>query len=292
MKVLVIGARGMLGQAVMRTWSDLEPVGLDLPDLDITNPPQIARTLDLYQPTVVINCAAYTAVDDCESNELTANRVNGTAVGYLAKACTLRNVRLIHVSTDYVFDGNNANGYREDAPLAPINAYGRSKAKGEHEIVSNAHQYYLVRTSWLYGPGGNPKPLPDAWVRGQGNFVTTMLDLAKTKPELRVVNDQHGKPTYTRDLAVFMKQLALDHAPSGIYHGVNEGETTWYDFTRGIFRQTKITTPVRPCTSAEFPRPAKRPAYSTLLNTKRPLMRPWTEALGDYLIEIGYPVKG
>lgn len=267
----------MLGQAVMRTWSDLEPVGLDLPDLDITNPPAIARALDLYQPTVVVNCAAYTAVDDCETNEQTANRVNGTAVGYLAKACVLRNVRLVHISTDYVFDGNNDKGYREDAPLDPINAYGRSKAKGEREILANAHQFYLIRTSWLYGPGGT-------------NFVMTMLELAKTKPELKVVNDQHGKPTYTNDLAVFIKQLVLDHAPSGIYHGVNEEETTWYDFTCEIFRQTKITTPVMPCTSAEFPRPAKRPAYSTLLNTKRPLMRPWTETLRDYLAELGYSV--
>ncbi len=274
MKILVTGAGGMLGQAVMRTWSDLEPVGLDLPDLDITNPPQIARTLDLYQPTVVINCAAYTAVDDCETNEQTANRVNGTAVGYLAKACTLRNVRLIHVSTDYVFDGNNEHGYREDAPLAPLNAYGRSKAKGEHEIVSKAHQYYLIRTSWLYGPGNK-------------NFVTTMLDLAQTKPELKVVNDQHGKPTYTRDLAVFIKQLVLDRAPSGVYHGVNEGETTWYEFAVEIFRLAGLKNKVKSCTSEEFPRPAKRPAYSTLLNTKRPLMRPWTEALGDYLSVMG-----
>ncbi len=277
MKTLVTGASGMLGQAVMQTWSDLDPIGFDLPELDITNPPAIARALDLYQPDAVMNCAAYTAVDKCETEETKANHVNGTAVGYLAKACTLRNVRLIHISTDYVFAGTNSAGYPEDAPLAPLNAYGRSKAKGEHEIVNNAHQYYLIRTSWLYGPGGN-------------NFVKTMLDLAKTKPELKVVNDQHGKPTYTRDLAVFIKQLLLDHAPSGIYHGVNEGKTTWYDFTREIFRLANVNTPVVPCTSTEFPRPAKRPAYSTLLNTKRPLMRPWTEALRDYLAEIGYPV--
>lgn len=273
MKTLVTGASGMLGQAVMQTWSDLDPIGFDLPDLDITNPPQIAKVLDLYQPSVVVNCAAYTAVDKCEADELMANRVNGTAVEFLAKACKLRDIRLIHISTDYVFDGNNEQGYRENEKVDPVNAYGKSKAKGEHEIIANAHQYYLVRTSWLYGPNGK-------------NFVTTMLDLAKTQPELKVVNDQHGKPTYTRDLAVFLKQLVLTHAPSGIYHGVNEEETTWYDFTREIFSQAGISTPVIPCTSDEFPRPAKRPTWSTLLNTKRPLMRPWKEALADYLQRI------
>lgn len=277
MKTLVTGASGMLGQAVMETWSDMDPVGFDLPDLDITNPPHIAKILDLYQPNVLVNCAAYTAVDKCEDDELIAGRVNGTAVGFLAKACKLRDIRLIHISTDYVFDGNNDQGYREDAAIAPVNAYGRTKAKGEREIISNAHQYYLVRTSWLYGPGGK-------------NFVTTMLELAKTNPELKVVNDQHGKPTYTRDLAIFLKQLVLDRAPSGVYHGVNEEQTTWYDFTREIFKQANVSTPVVPCSSAEFPRPAKRPLYSTLVNTKRPPMRPWIEALRDYLAEIGYPI--
>lgn len=275
MKVLVIGARGMLGQAIMRTWSEFDPVGLDQPDIDITNPPSIVRQFDLYQPTVVVNCAAFTAVDLCETEELKASHVNGTAVGFLAKACTPRNIRLIHISTDYVFDGAKNAGYREDDLPAPMNAYGRSKAKGEAQLQALAHQFYLVRTSWLYGQGGK-------------NFVTTMLDLAKTKPELKVVNDQHGKPTFTDDLAAFIKTLLLEHAPTGIYHGVNEGETTWYDFTREIFRQANVTTSVVPCTSAEFPRPAKRPEWSTLLNTKRPWLRPWPEALRDYLLQLGY----
>lgn len=286
MKTLVTGANGMLGQAVMDTWSDMDPIGFDLPDLDITSPPQIAKILDLYQPSVLVNCAAYTNVDKCEDDELMAGRVNGTAVGFLAKACKLRDIRLIHISTDYVFDGSNGQGYAEDAAIAPVNAYGRTKAKGEREIISNAHQFYLVRTSWLYGPNGK-------------NFVSTMLDLAKTPSSpapsatpsqaggvIKVVNDQHGKPTYTRDLAIFIKQLVLDHAPSGIYHGVNEEQTTWYDFTREIFKQAGVKTPVSPCTSDEFPRPAKRPTWSTLLNTKRPKVRPWVEALADYLVTI------
>ncbi len=279
MKTLVIGSKGMLGQAVMETWFDLDPIGADLPDVDITNPSSIARALDLYQPTVVVNCAAFTAVDKCEEDELVANHVNATAVGHLAKACQLRNIRLIHISTDYVFDGNNEHGYTEDGTIAPVNAYGRTKANGEKELMANAHLFYLVRTSWLYGSGGK-------------NFVSTMLELAKTKPELKVVNDQHGKPTYTKDLAVFLKHLVVNRSPSGVYHGVNEEETTWFDFTKEIFSQAGISTPVVPCSSDEFPRPAKRPQWSTLLNTKQPLMRPWKEALRDYLTELGYGIYG
>jgi dTDP-4-dehydrorhamnose reductase len=276
-KILITGARGMVGQAVMRTWSEFGPIGLNLPELDITNPLQIAQILDLYKPAVLINCAAYTAVDACETNESTANLVNGTAVGYLAEACAKRSIRLVHISTDYVFDGQNKKGYREDADWEPINAYGRSKALGEKEIIARAADFYLVRTSWLYGSGGK-------------NFVSTMLELAKSKPELKVVNDQHGKPTYTTDLALFIKQLVLDNAPNGIYHGVNESETTWFDFTREIFKLANISIPVTPCTSDEFPRLATRPAWSTLLNTKQPPLRPWGGALRDYLAELGYPI--
>lgn len=279
MKPLILGARGMLGQSIMRLWAEFEPVGLDQPDIDITHPPSIAKALELYSPDVVVNCAAFTAVDACETDELKAQHVNATAVGHLAKACASRSIRLVHISTDYVFDGTNRNGYAENAKPAPVSAYGRTKAKGEHELLTHGHLYYLVRTSWLYGQGGK-------------NFVATMLELGKSKPELKVVNDQHGKPTFTDDLAIFIKELCLSHAPTGIYHGVNEGETTWYEFTREIFQQAAIETPVQPCTTAEFPRPAKRPEWSTLLNTKRPQLRHWSLALRDYLTQIGYSTEG
>lgn len=277
MKSMIIGAKGMLGQAVMTAWADLNPVGRDLPEIDITNPASIAAALDAEQPNIVVNCAAYTAVDKCETEEMLATKINGTAVGYVAKACAQRKIKLIHISTDYVFDGQQESGYQEKAMLDPLNAYGRSKAVGEKELMANTDDYYLVRTSWLYGPGGK-------------NFVTTMLNLAKTKTELKVINDQHGKPTYTRDLAMFLKQLVLDHAPSGIYHGVNEQETTWYDFAQTIFKEAGVHMSVQPCTSAEYPLPAKRPAWSTLLNTQRPPLRPWVDALRDYLSELGYPI--
>lgn len=285
MKVLVLGANGMLGRAMMETWSDHAVVGLDLPDLDITRPPEIARKFELYQPQLVVNCAAYTAVDQCESDEAEADLVNGTAVGYVAKACDVRKVPLIHISTDYVFDGQRSAGYAEDAQPAPINAYGRTKEHGERQLWLNTKRAWLVRTSWLYGPNG-----PSSGSGQAKNFVTTMIELGRSKPELKIVNDQHGKPTSTRDLAEFTKSLVTDRAAYGVYHGINEQETTWYEFALEIFRLARIFTPVHPCTSAEFPRPAKRPTWSTLLNTKRPPLRPWPEALRDYLLELGYTV--
>lgn len=289
MNVLVIGANGMLGQAVMDTWQDVHVLGRDSSEFDITDPVYVRRVMAELRPKVVINCAAYTNVDDCEKNEAMATKVNGTAVGYLAKACADQKATLVHISTDYVFDGLNEDGYREDdIPTTPVNAYGRTKLHGEEQLMRNAERYYLVRTSWLYGPNGNPAPGVDAPMRSKENFVRTMLDLAQTKPELRVVSDQHGKPTYTRDLAAFIKHLVLDRAPYGIYHGVNEEPTTWFDFAKEILTQAGYATPVKPVSSAEFPRPAKRPAWSILLNTKRPLLRPWPEALRDYLSEMGY----
>lgn len=279
MKTLIIGAQGMLGQTMLDVFADCNPVGVDLGELDITEPRDISRALDAYRPTAVVNCAAFTAVDECETKEKVADRINGTAVGYLAKATETSKIPLVHISTDYVFSGTNSSGYDEAAvPDQPSNAYGRTKLHGEQQLLQHASRHYLVRTSWLYGRGGK-------------NFVQTMLELGKTKPELKVVDDQHGKPTYTRDLAGFVKSLLVGRAPYGVYHGVNEEATTWYEFTREIFRQTGLTTPIQPCASSDFPRPAKRPEWSILLNTKRPPLRSWREAVRDYLQEIGYGVE-
>ncbi len=290
MKVLITGAKGMLGQAMLDVFADSDPIGVDLAELDITKPQEISRALELYRPSAVINCAAYTAVDDCEvkEKEELASRINGTAVGYLAKATEVHKIPLVHISTDYIFSGTNPDGYAEDYPPGPpVNAYGRTKLHGEEQLIRNASRHYLVRTSWLYGAGG-----PSASSGGPNNFVETMIRLGETKPELQVVNDQHGKPTYTRDLAGFIKRLLVDRAPYGVYHGVNEQATTWFDFTQEIFRQTGCSTPIKPCSSEAFPRPAKRPEWSILLNTKQPLLRPWTEALRDYLHEVGYSAGG
>lgn len=276
MKVLVLGHRGMLGQAIMKTWTDFEVIGADRQELDIAKPEEVTQALRTHQPKVVMNCAAYTGVDDCETHELEADLINGTAVGHIAQACQACDAILVHISTDYVFDGQQAAGYTENASTGPINAYGRTKLHGEKELQAFCPEYYLIRTSWLYGPGGK-------------NFVRTMLQLGQTKHEIKVVNDQHGKPTLTTDLSAFIKSLVLERAPYGTYHGINEGATTWYDFARAIFTQARLSVNLVPCSSQEFPRPAQRPAWSILLNTKRPKLRAWDVALRDYLAEINYP---
>lgn len=275
--ILLLGSCGMLGTAFQELFASTPQknvVAWDKEELDITDDKAVQAALAELKPDIVVNCAAYTDVDGAETNEELANRINGDAVGFLAHACKAASATLVHFSTDYVFDGENADGYAEDAPLAPINAYGRSKALGEKLLQNNTDRFYLVRTSWLYGLNGR-------------NFVATMLKLGREKPELKVVNDQHGKPTSTRDLAVFAWQLVADAAPFGTYHGVNEPETTWFDFTDEIFRLANIQTPIEPCTSAAFPRPARRPTWSSLRNTKRSLLRPWHDALYDYLKDSG-----
>lgn len=283
MKILVIGSNGMLGHAMMDAWFDHEVLGLNLPNFDLTKALQVRHTIATLQPDVVINCAAYTNVDQCETEEALADLINGTGVGYLAKACDAQKVTLVHISTDYVFPGRNRLGYDEQAEPNPVSAYGRTKFHGEQQLWLNTKRAYLVRTAWLFGP------LAPVTGAGLGkNFVQTMLTLGQSKPELKVVNDQYGKPTYTRDLAAFVKRLVIERAPHGTYHGVNEEPTTWYDFAKEIFYQAGITTPIIPCTTEEFPRPAKRPAWGVLLNTKRPSMRSWPEALSDYLLELGY----
>jgi len=271
MKILLLGANGMLAQAVKHVFQDHEVIGYDRPEIDITSQQSVHEICIKEHPEAIINCAAYTAVDLCETEEQTADLVNGVAVGILAQESAALDVPIVHISTDYVFDGLNENGYREDdQPGSPLNAYGRTKLHGEQLLQQHATKYYLVRTSWLYGPGGK-------------NFVTTILSHGRTKPQLKVINDQHGKPTYTRDLAQFILDLLTDKAPYGIYHGVNEEATTWYDFTKEIFSQENLATPVEPCDTTAYPLPAKRPHWSILLNTKRPVMRSWKEALTDYL---------
>ena len=222
------------------------------------------------KPDAIINAAAYTAVDQCESQEELATRVNGDAVGYLAEAAKTLGIPIVHYSTDYVFSGDFSLGYSEDAPRKPLNAYGRSKATGEEHLERSGAKYYLVRTSWLYGKRGK-------------NFVDTMLRLADEKKELRVVNDQHGKPTYAVDLARATKELLTTPRPFGTYHVTNEGETTWYDFAVRILQLAGKQTAVVPVSSKEFPTPAKRPTYSSLINTKLPPIRRLEEALSEYL---------
>ncbi len=276
-KVLIIGAKGMLGHYLMVTFRDLKPVGVDKEELDITDEKMVEKFIFDLRPDLIINAAAYTDVDGCETNKDLAMKVNGYAVGYLARAAEKIGAVSVHYSTDYVFDGQKPDGYKEnDEPANPINVYGESKFLGEKLLKENCQKYYLIRTSWLFGRHGK-------------NFVDTILKFGKEKEELKVVNDQRGKPTYTVDLAKRTKELIDGQYSFGIYHITNEGATTWYDYTLKIFEVFKSLHPeqelakVSPCTSVEFPRPAKRPAWSILINTKVPPSQPWPKAVEEYL---------
>ena len=275
-KVLIIGARGMLGQELAKVFKDLNPLLWDKQEIDITDKKQVKNNISPIHPDLIINAAAYTDVDTAETNQELANQINGQAVGYLAQTASEIGALLVHYSTDYVFDGQQEQGYQEDnQPVNPVNLYGQSKLLGEKLLEQNCQQYYLIRTSGLYGQQGK-------------NFVETILKIAQQKDKIKVVNDQHFKSTYALDLAKQSRELIESKPDFGIYHLTNEGVISWYDFAKEICRiradLTNLKSPdIIPCSAKDFPRPAQRPSYSILLNTKLPLLRSWPNALKDYL---------
>jgi len=254
---LVTGAAGMLGRdltALLAADSGGEQVtALARADLEITDPAAAPAALDKYQPDVVVNCAAWTAVDDAETNEDAALAVNGTAVALLAGACAGRAVTLVHVSTDYVFDGTAEQPYREDQPAAPRTAYGRTKLAGERAVLAALPGAgYVVRTAWLYGAHGK-------------SFVATMLGRARAASPVSVVDDQRGQPTWTADVARQIHALVAAQAPAGVYHATSTGDTTWCGLAREVYARAGADPAlVSPTTTAAYPRPAPRPAYSVL----------------------------
>ncbi|MEW2486493.1 dTDP-4-dehydrorhamnose reductase [Streptomyces sp. NPDC048411] len=256
---LVTGAAGMLGRDVLARLAgeSVTAVAANRVALDIADPASVHAAFDFHRPALVVNCAAWTAVDDAESQEEAALRVNGTGPETLAAACREQGAVLLHVSTDYVFAGDAEKPYPEDAAAGPRSAYGRTKLAGERAVSDTLPDTgYVVRTAWLYGAGGP-------------NFVRTMIKLEGVKDILDVVDDQRGQPTWTADLAdrlVRLGQAALaGTAPAGIYHGTSGGETSWFGFTREIFRLLGADPArVRPTTSDAFVRPAPRPAFSVL----------------------------
>lgn len=249
---LVTGAGGMLGVDVCAA---LDAAGEHFTaatrtDLDIRGP-EACRAAVRGHDTVV-NCAAYTAVDDAESHEAQAFAINAVGAANLARACREFGARMVHVSTDYVFAGDATEPYAEDAPLAPRSAYGRTKAAGEWAVMAHCPESWIVRTAWLYGAGG-------------GNFVKTMARLAAEGETLAVVDDQRGQPTWTVDLAAAILRIVRAGAPFGVWHGTSSGETTWHGFTQEIFRLMGLDPArVEPTTTDAVPRPAPRPAYSVL----------------------------
>ena len=253
---LVAGAGGMLGRDlvdVLRAAGE-DVVGLGHAELDITSAASVGRALDDVRPDVVVNAAAYTAVDAAEADEDAALLLNGTGPDVLSRAVAERpGVRLIQISTDYVFAGDATEPYAEDAPTAPRSTYGRTKLAGEQAVLRNLPDRALVvRTAWLYGAHGP-------------NFVSTMLRLERERDTVDVVNDQRGQPTWTRDLAKFVVRLVDADAPAGVYHGTSSGDTTWFGLAQEVFRLAGADpTRVHPTTTDRFPRPAQRPAYSVL----------------------------
>ncbi|MFD0685151.1 dTDP-4-dehydrorhamnose reductase [Actinomadura fibrosa] len=254
---LVTGSGGMLGTDLLaRLKEDPASVGGDVlaprrDELDLTDAAAVRDALRRHRPSVVVNCAAWTAVDDAEAHEDEALAVNGTAVESLAAGCAEVGARLVHVSTDYVLDGTARDPYPEDAPVGPINAYGRTKLVGERAVLGY-ERGYVVRTEWLYGAHG-------------GSFVRTMARLAGERDSVEVVDDQVGQPTWTGDLADRLVALAASAAPPGVYHGTNGGSTSWYGLAREVFALLGLDPErVRPTTSGRFRRPAARPAFSVL----------------------------
>lgn len=274
-KVLIIGAKGMLGTElveVFRSDNNYKVYTADLPEVDITKPESIRENLTQTQPDIVINAAAFTDVDGCEEQTELCHKVNGESLEYLAKECTKIDATLIHYSTDYVFDGKKEEGYKEDDKTNPQSQYGKSKELGEQNLQKFGKKYYIIRLSLLFGKNSN-------------NFVDIMLKLAQEKDKLEVVNDQICKPTYAKDLATRAKELLDSKKPYGIYHITNEGVVSRYDLVREIVKVAGLKTKINPVSSDKFPRPAKRPHYSGLINTKLPSSRPWQEALREYLEE-------
>lgn len=268
MKVLVTGAEGMLGQDLCPILENegYEVVETNINTLDITDELAVMRVLTEESPDFVIHCAAYTNVDKAEEDLENAAKVNAKGTENLAKACAKLNITILYISTDYVFDGTKTEPYTPDDKPNPINNYGLTKFQGEEAIRKYCSKYYIARTSWLYGHHGR-------------NFVETMISL-KDKEVLKVVDDQHGCPTWTVELSNGIVKL-LARTDYGTYHVCGSGETTWYGFAKEIFTQLSLDVNLQPCTTAEFPRPAKRPAYSVMDNKK--LCRDWKIALKDYL---------
>lgn len=284
-KVLVIGQDGMLGgelyERLCKKNNEYEVYKTRIETLDICDKEAVIAEVKKINPYFIINCAAYTDVDGCETRFELANSVNGIAVGNIAEAANLVDATLIQISTDYVFDGKLPvdEAYTEDMKPGPVSAYGKTKYLGEQN-AAKANKYYILRTAWLYGLGGK-------------NFVKTMLNLSQTKNEISVVNDQHGSPTSTTTLCEIIEQILEKEPEYGIYHSTNEGFTVWSDFTKKIFEIANISTKVIPISSKEYkemyPNSSDRPANSKLLKNKLNSVgiypRKWEDALVEYLKE-------
>ena len=279
MRILVTGANGMLGTALVPVLQQGHQVwGTDVNECDIRDAGEVSAVLRTRQPDLVIHLAAYTDVDGCEANPQIAEATNSTGTRNVATACAEIGAAMLYVSTDYVFDGTKNGAYLEDDPPNPISVYGNSKWLGEQHVRAILKRYFIARTSWLYGPNGK-------------NFVSTILRVAHQQKLLRVVNDQHGSPTYTRHFSLKIAELAATQA-YGVYHATGSGSCTWFEFARTILQLWPVEgVQVLPISSDESSRAARRPANSVLKNralkqAHLQLMPHWKVALAEYLEEI------
>ncbi|WP_017661509.1 dTDP-4-dehydrorhamnose reductase [Baaleninema simplex] len=264
MRVMIAGVSGQLGWELQRVLDPVaEVVGVGRDRLDLSQPRSIPPVIAEIRPDVIVNCAAYTAVDKAEHEPELAQTVNGIAPGVFAKAAQRQGATLLHVSTDYVFDGNHSRPYTETDPTNPVGEYGKSKLAGEVEVLQSDASHIVLRTAWVYGVGG------------RGNFVKTMLRLGKDREEVRVVADQVGTPSWTGDIANAIAQIVTNHYDiEGTYHFTNSGVASWYDFAVAIFEEAEaLGFPLKlkrvvPITTAEYPTLAQRPAYSVLSGKK------------------------
>jgi dTDP-4-dehydrorhamnose reductase len=276
-RVVVLGAKGTLGGQLMRLFPGA--VGWDREDVDVLDPGALRARLDGlgFAPLAVINCVAFNDVDGAEDRPEQAFALNAEFPGRLAQWTKEKGVPLVHYSTNYVFDGTRGEYRESDAP-SPVSAYGRSKWRGEQLVAANGGQWYVVRTAVIFGPKGESE-------LSKKSFVDLMVDLSARRDSVEAVADEVNSVTYAVDLAAATRSLLEAAPPAGIYHVTNGGEASWYDFAREIYRITGKSTTVLPVPATRFPRKAQRPARAILLNTQLPSMRPWQEALAEFLAD-------
>lgn len=280
MKVLVTGVKGQLGYDVVKELEKrgMEAVGVDIDEMDITDAQNVEKVLKETAPDAVIHCAAYTAVDAAEEQEDICRRVNADGTRNIAKVCRELDIKMIYISTDYVFNGQGTRPWEPEDERQPLNVYGQTKYEGELAVQELLEKYFIVRIAWVFGVNGK-------------NFIKTMLRLAETNKRITVVNDQYGSPTYTYDLARLLVDMILTEE-YGVYHATNEGICTWYEFACEIFKQAGIDMEVVPVTAAEYQAKAKRPENSRMSKEKLAengfdRLPPWQDALKRYLEAIG-----
>ena len=279
MKILVTGVKGQLGHDVVKELEGrgIEAVGVDIGEMDITDAGSVDRVIRRVAPDAVIHCAAYTAVDAAEENEEVCRKVNGAGPGNIAKVCGELDIKMVQISTDYVFDGQGERPWEPEDECRPVSVYGRTKYEGELAVRKYLDKYFIVRISWAFGINGK-------------NFVKTMLNLAKTHDEIRVVNDQFGSPTYTYDLAKLLADMVVTEK-YGVYHATNEGICSWYEFACAIFEEAGVNVRVIPVTTEEYGAKASRPTNSRMSKEKLTengfeRLPHWRDALHRYIAEL------